>query len=431
MKSLQILTSAVALSFILSACGGSDDPESSESANNFEQETIVSNDGETSETPGDGNDGDGGQQGNTESQNPIIVPPAPVVESTPTPPVETVTQPTPSQPSDPVQTTPIVNNTPAEEQVPDTTSPVTEESTGATDPADEQTADTTNPASEEPAAPVVNIGSAHLNSAIVSGDQVILSWSNDFDAPEGGFDVVIDSMDTGADRTHALSATISGLDLTTQHCFMIESRYTVSGDFQISNQLCSEAQAPVNEAPTISGTPASSVDTGVAYSFTPAADDADNDSLIFSVINLPAWASFNSSNGRLTGTPSAQDVGDYNNIRISVSDGTDSANLASFSIRVNSVQVAATTGSMSLNWTAPTTRTDGSSLNLSDISGYQIYIGTTPSNLQMHVDLSQGYISSYTIDDMDLGDYYVAITAYDRSGNSSDLSNIVQKSVVN
>ncbi|MCG7939772.1 MAG: putative Ig domain-containing protein [Candidatus Thiodiazotropha lotti] len=431
MKSLQILTSAVALSFILSACGGSGDPESSETANNSEQETIVSNDGETSETPADENNGDSGQQENTESQNPVVVPPAPVTESNPTPPAETVTQPTPSQPSDPVQTTPVVNDTPAEEPAPDTTGPAPEENAGATDPAEEQPADTNDPAAEEPAAPVANIGSAHLNSAIVSGDQVMLSWSNDFDAPEGGFDVVIDSMDTGADRTHALTAAISGLDLTIQHCFMIESRYTVSGDFQISNQVCSEAQAPVNEAPTISGTPATSVDAGVAYSFTPAADDADNDSLAFSVANLPAWASFNSSNGRLSGTPSTQDVGDYNNVRITVSDGTDSANLASFSIRVNSVQVAASTGSMSLNWTAPTTRTDGSSLNLSDISGYQIYVGTTASNLQMHVDLSQGDLSSYTLDNMDLGDYYVAITAYDHNGNSSDLSNIVQKSVVN
>ncbi|MEW8627980.1 MAG: putative Ig domain-containing protein, partial [Candidatus Thiodiazotropha sp.] len=296
--------------------------------------------------------------------------------------------------------------------------------------AEEEVADNTDPAPEEPAAPAANIGAARLNSATVSGDQVILSWSNDFDAPEGGFDVVIDSNDTGADRTHALTASISGLDLTTQHCFLIESRYTDSAEFLLSNQVCSEAQAAANEAPTIAGNPAASVDAGVAYSFTPTADDADNDSLTFSVTNLPAWASFNSSNGRLSGTPSAQDVGDYNNIRITVSDGTDSANLSSFSIRVNSVQVAST-GSMSLNWTAPTTRTDGSSLNLSEISGYQIYIGTTPSNLQMHTDLSQGHLSSFTIDNMDLGDYYVAITAYDRSGNSSDLSNVVQKSVVN
>ncbi|MCG7989923.1 MAG: putative Ig domain-containing protein [Candidatus Thiodiazotropha lotti] len=420
MKSLQIITSAFALSFILSACGGSGDPESNETANNSEQETIVSNDGETSQTPADGDNGDSGQQENTETQNPIIVPPAPVVESNPTPPAETVN---PSQPSDPVQTTPVVDEAPAD--------PAPEENAGTTDPVEEPVADNTDPAPEEPAAPAANTGAARLNSATVSGDQVILSWSNDFDAPEGGFDVVIDSTDTGADRTHALTATISGLDLTTQHCFLIESRYTDSAEFLLSNQVCSEAQAAANEAPTISGTPAASVDAGVAYSFTPAADDADNDSLTFSVSNLPAWANFNSSNGRLSGTPSAQDVGDYNNIRITVSDGTDSANLASFNIRVNSVQVAATTGSMSLNWTAPTTRTDGSSLNLSDINGYQIFIGTTPSNLQMHVDLSQGDLSSYTIDNMDLGNYYVAITAYDRSGNSSDLSNIVQKSVVN
>ncbi|MCG7971829.1 MAG: putative Ig domain-containing protein [Candidatus Thiodiazotropha taylori] len=418
MKSLQIITAAFALSLILSACGGSGDPDSSETANNSEQETIVSNDGETSEAPANDNGGDTGQQENTETQNPVIVPPAPVVESNPTLPGETVTQPNPSQPSDPVQTPPIESDT--------ATGPAPEGDIGSTNPADEQTADVT-----DPAAPATNFGAASLNSAIVSGDQVILSWSNTFDVPEGGFDVVIDATNTGADRTHALTASIRGLDLTIQHCFRIESRYTDSAEFLLSNQVCSDAQAPSNEVPTIGGTPVASVDAGVAYSFTPLADDADNDSLTFSITNLPAWASFNSSNGRLSGTPSPYEVGDYNNIQITVSDGTDSANLASFSIRVNSVQVAATTGSMSLSWAAPTTRTDGTTLNLSDISGYQIYIGTTPSNLQMHIDLSQGDLSSYTIDNMDLGDYYVAIAAYDYSGNASDLSNIVQKSVIN
>jgi hypothetical protein len=86
---------------------------------------------------------------------------------------------------------------------------------------------------------------------------------------------------------------------------------------------------------------------------------------------------------------------------------------------------------MSLSWSAPTTRTDGSSLNLSEISGYQIYVGSSRSNLQMVVDVNQGHLSSYTIDNMDVGDYYVAIAVYDRNGNSSDLSNVVQKSVAN
>src|SRR6476661_6365871 len=45
-----------------------------------------------------------------------------------------------------------------------------------------------------------------------------------------------------------------------------------------------------NNAPTISGTPASSVDVAATYSFTPTAADADSDKLRFSVSNRPSWA---------------------------------------------------------------------------------------------------------------------------------------------
>ena len=90
-----------------------------------------------------------------------------------------------------------------------------------------------------------------------------------------------------------------------------------------------------NQAPTISGSPANSVTVGNSYSFTPAASDADGDALTFSVSNLPAWAAFNAANGTLSGTPAAGEAGVYGNILISVSDGTDSASLAPFSITVD------------------------------------------------------------------------------------------------
>ena len=73
---------------------------------------------------------------------------------------------------------------------------------------------------------------------------------------------------------------------------------------------------------------------GNAYSFRPNAADADGDTLTFSVANKPGWANFNTSTGRLNGTPSAADVGTYANITITVSDGTADASLAAFSIQV-------------------------------------------------------------------------------------------------
>jgi len=89
-----------------------------------------------------------------------------------------------------------------------------------------------------------------------------------------------------------------------------------------------------NTAPTISGSPAASVATGQSYSFTPTAYDAERNTLSFSILNRPAWASFSSSTGRLSGTPSSSSVGEYVDIRISVSDGRLATSLTPFSITV-------------------------------------------------------------------------------------------------
>ena len=87
-----------------------------------------------------------------------------------------------------------------------------------------------------------------------------------------------------------------------------------------------------NRAPVIGGTPTTSVTKGQPYSFTPTASDLDGDSLTFTVTGLPAWATFNSTTGRISGTPAV--TGTFSNIVITVSDGQASASLPSFSITV-------------------------------------------------------------------------------------------------
>jgi hypothetical protein len=89
-----------------------------------------------------------------------------------------------------------------------------------------------------------------------------------------------------------------------------------------------------NVAPTISGTPATSATVGTAYSFQPSANDADGQTLTYSITNKPSWASFSTSTGRLSGTPGEDHVGTTSGIVITVSDGTLSASLPAFSITV-------------------------------------------------------------------------------------------------
>src|SRR5690606_14079786 len=83
------------------------------------------------------------------------------------------------------------------------------------------------------------------------------------------------------------------------------------------------AMVPVNDAPAISGTPATVVDQGVAYNFVPTVSDVDNglEDLTFAIVNKPDWADFDAATGGLSGTPGNGDVGVTAGIVISVNDG--------------------------------------------------------------------------------------------------------------
>lgn len=89
---------------------------------------------------------------------------------------------------------------------------------------------------------------------------------------------------------------------------------------------------PGNAAPTIAGTPATSVTAGNVYRFQPVAADTDGDPLVFSIQNRPAWSTFDAATGLLTGTPADADAGVSSNVIISVSDGHVSVALQPFTI---------------------------------------------------------------------------------------------------
>ena len=171
-----------------------------------------------------------------------------------------------------------------------------------------------------------------------------------------------------------------------------------------------------NRAPTISGTRSTSVNVGSAYNFAPTAVDPDGNSLTFNVSNKPSWANFNASTGRLSGTPTAAHAGTYGNIVIRVSDGTASAALPAFSIRVNATQT--TSKNLTLGWVAPRTRADGSSMSLSQISSYRIRYGTAPGNYTRTVRVNDGS-TTRGFRDLAAGTYYFVVSAIDSSGRES------------
>ncbi len=180
---------------------------------------------------------------------------------------------------------------------------------------------------------------------------------------------------------------------------------------------------PANNAPVISGTPASEVLVDNAYSFTPTASDPDGDALTFSMQNKPTWAQFDTATGTLSGTPQVSNVGDYQNIAITVSDGDLSNDLPPFSVTV----VQNSDGSITLSWTAPTQNEDGSALT--DLAAYKFYYGTSPGNYSDQVRVDNPGITTYVIENLAPATYYVVATAVNDAGVESQYSNEAVKQV--
>ena len=172
------------------------------------------------------------------------------------------------------------------------------------------------------------------------------------------------------------------------------------------------------------GHAAASVNVLTAYSFQPSASDPDGNTLTFSIQNRPAWATFSTATGRLSGTPALTDVATFSNIIISVSDGTASVSLPAFSLAV--LQVA--TGSATVSWTPPTTNTDGSALT--DLAGYRVVYGRAADALDQSATVNNAGPQLPTRwTNLSQGTWYFAVVAVNASGVESDLSNVASKTI--
>jgi hypothetical protein len=184
-----------------------------------------------------------------------------------------------------------------------------------------------------------------------------------------------------------------------------------------------QVNASANRAPTISGTPVTTILVGSAYNFQPSAADADGNTLTFRIDNMPSWAQFDTASGRLSGTPSAANAGTFSNIVISVSDGTASASLPAFSINV--VQTA--NGSATLTWVPPLLNSDGTPLT--DLAGYRVAYGTASNLLNQSAAVNNAGATSHTVTNLTSGQWFFAVYSVNSAGVESDISNIASKTI--
>ncbi|WP_144394703.1 putative Ig domain-containing protein [Pleionea sediminis] len=138
----------------------------------------------------------------------------------------------------------------------------------------------------------------------------------------------------------------------------------------LSTVNSSQLTSFVNDAPTITSTAVTSVDEDASYSYTFVATDTDvGDTLTYSAPTLPAWLSFNTGTGTLTGTPTNAEVGNHN-VTLRVNDGTVDVD-QSFTITVSN-----TNDSPTIDSTAVTAATEDAAYSYT-FSASDVDVGDT------------------------------------------------------
>jgi hypothetical protein len=85
------------------------------------------------------------------------------------------------------------------------------------------------------------------------------------------------------------------------------------------------------------------------------------------------------------------------------------------------------TGTAELAWQMPTENTNGTPLT--DLAGYTIVYGASPSTMNRWVQLTDIGTTGYVIKGLGQGTWYFAIVSYTLSGANSALSNISSKTI--
>jgi Fibronectin type III domain len=80
-----------------------------------------------------------------------------------------------------------------------------------------------------------------------------------------------------------------------------------------------------------------------------------------------------------------------------------------------------------LEWTPPTTQTDGATLG--DLAGYRIHYGKSTRALDQTIEIRNPSISTYVVEGLAPGTYYFAITAFNSRNLESDRSNAGKKDI--
>jgi len=90
---------------------------------------------------------------------------------------------------------------------------------------------------------------------------------------------------------------------------------------------------------------------------------------------------------------------------------------------------AVATGSVTLRWKAPVSRSNGEALAMSEIAGYTIYYSNTAGSYPDSTAVNDAYKMSAMITGLSPGTYYFVVTARDTAGRESSYSSVTTRLV--
>ena len=84
---------------------------------------------------------------------------------------------------------------------------------------------------------------------------------------------------------------------------------------------------------------------------------------------------------------------------------------------------AARSVSAKVTWMAPSSKTDGSTLD--DLAGYRIYYNSTPTGRWNEIEVMNPSAITWTVDNLRPGTWYFMMTAFNEGGAESDYTEVV------
>lgn len=216
-----------------------------------------------------------------------------------------------------------------------------------------------------------------------------------------------------------------------RHAFLLLIALSLSGCLSDAIEIQDETAAEEPLSNANAGGVSLSITAPVSSSEMGTSDDSVNLSGIAKSdlgIYRVSWSNDHGDTGIASGTSSWKtgsiglELGD-NVITVTAENTAGKTNSRTIKVKRESRQK----GSVTLSWSPPESRVDGSPLT--NLAGYKIDYGLMSGVYDYEIDVSNAGVMTYVVENLSPGEWFFAVAAYDAEGLESDPSNEVARTI--